>query len=777
MSAESTTSFGERLRRLREAAGLTQEELAERAGLTRDAIGALERGLRRRPYPHTLRALSAALGLSDQARETFHASVRERGTPAPAAGAIQTPPLPAPPTGIIGRERETAELRRLLLGDARLLTLTGPGGVGKTRLALEVASDAAQHFPDGVAFVALAPLADPASVVPAVARVLGVRDVPGQPLLATLGVYLSERRLLLVLDNFEHLLDAAPDLADLLGLAPALKVFVTARAPLRLRGEREYPVRPLALPDLSHVPTVDEVADAASVQLFAQRARDTCPGFGLTPVNAPTVAAICQRLEGLPLAIELAASRIKLLPPMELLARLDRVLPLLVGGARDLPERQRTMASTIGWSHDLLDTAQRSLFRRLSVFAGGWTLEAAEAVSGEDALVELGRLVDHSLVAVETDADVDAARYRMLEPIRHYALEQLEQSGERDTVRGLHARYFLALAERAAPELNRAAQARWLARLESEHDNLRTALDWFLEQGDAEDAVRLGWYLHRYWWIRGHLGEGQRWAVRALARGAAIGEPVRALACLAAAHVAYPQGKYAQTASLLDEAIPLLRAGDDALLLAHGLALRGYAALGLGQPDAVVTCFGEALAVYRRCGTRSGEGITLNGLGAAALFGGDGERAYGLLRDAEAALRAAESPWDLAINRNWLAMVAYGKGEYETTEALLRESFELLAPLRDTWTLAYNLTWLAGVAATRQQALRAARLFGAAQTLREATGATIQFEPTRILHERQVAMAREQLDAAAFAAAWEEGRAMTVRRAVAYALEEDTTAG
>lgn len=487
MSAEGTSSFGERLRRLREAAGLTQEELAERAGLTRDAIGALERGLRRRPYPRTVRTLSAVLGLSDEECEAFQASVPRRGAPSPASRVISPASLPARPTPLIGRESEAAELRRLLTGGARLLTLTGPGGIGKTRLALEVVSGAARDFPDGVVFIDLAALNDPVSVIPAIARGLGVREVSGHPLLTTLGSYLGDRQLLLLLDNFEHLLDAAPEVAELLDACPGLKCLVTSRAPLRLRGEREYPVQPLTLPDLTHVPSVDEVADVASVQLFLQRARDVLPSFALTRANAPAVAAICQRLDGLPLAIELAASRIKLLPPTALLAWLDRALPVLVGGARDLPERQRTIAGAIGWSHDLLDAAARALFRSLSVFAGGWTLEAAEA--------------------------------------------------------------------------------------------------------------------------------------------------------------------------------------------------------------------------------------------------------------------------------------------------LLRESFELLAPLRDTWTIAYNLTWLTGLAATTGRALRAAHLFGAAQTLREATGATIQFEPNRILHEQQVATARDQLDAATFAAAWEEGRVMGLERAIAYALEEDTTAG
>ncbi len=495
VDAVTDIPFGARLRRLREAAGLTQEELAVRAGLSRNAVGALERGLRKRPYPHTVRSLAHAQELSEEERATLLSAVPKEGSAD--ASLVPTPAsesnLPRPSTSMLGREQELAEIRTFLQ-EPRLLTLTGTGGVGKTRLAVEAARDVAQLFSDGTVFVALAPLGDSGFVLPTIAQSLGLRESGDQTPRATLHAYLREKRLLLVLDNFEHVLKAAPEVAKLIEACPRLSVLVTSRAPLRVRGEQEYPVPPLALPTSTIAPSVEDLVGSASGRLFVERAREASPAFELTPHNSGAVAAICWRLAGLPLALELAAAQIRFLDPEALLSRLDQALSAV--GARDLPQRQRTMWATLDWSHELLSVEERVLFRRSSVFVGGFSLEAAEAVGAESGasgsilaekvLRTLGRLVEQSLVTANLDETGSGPRYGMLEPVRQYASEQLEESGKADETKRRHFAHYLAFAEEAdlsyglltGTKLTGAEGEAWIDRVEREHDNLRASLGW-----------------------------------------------------------------------------------------------------------------------------------------------------------------------------------------------------------------------------------------------------------------------------------------------------------
>ncbi len=433
--------------------------------------------------------------------------------------------LPAQPSALLGRESEVAATRALLEQEgARIVTLTGPGGTGKTRLGLQVGAELVEAFTDGVWFVPLAAIADPALVIPAIAQPLGVREIPGEPLLTTLQEYLRNKHALLLLDNFEHLTAAAAAVSALLAACPGVQVLVTSREPLRITGERELPVSPLALPDPRQARGLSPGAllDYSAIRLFVERAQAVKPDFTLTEATAADVIAICRRLDGLPLAIELAAARVRILPPSQLLNRLDTRLKVLTGGNRDLPARQQTLRAAIEWSHELLDPGEQALFAHLAVFSGGCTFEAAEAVCGAagalqlDVLDGLDSLTQKSLLRPEDGADGET-RFTMLETIREYGLERLDATGHAETVRRAHADYFVTLAEAAEPQLTGADQVDWLNRLGAEHDNFRSAMGWLEQGSEIETRLRIAAALWRFWWMRGHLAEGRGWLERALA--------------------------------------------------------------------------------------------------------------------------------------------------------------------------------------------------------------------------------------------------------------------
>ncbi len=774
----ASPGFGDSLRRFRLAAGLTQEQLAEQAGLSARGISDLERGVNRAPRRDTLDLLLEALGLSADERIALIASTRHRRGPPSRAGPN---PMPAPLTPLLGRERELAAACALIRqADVRLLTLVGTGGVGKTRLAIEVANDLRDDFPDGVVFVALAHLRDPRLVASTIAQTLGVREAGGRSLTSRLHVVLRDKRHLLILDNFEQVSSAAPVVGNLLSTCPALKVLITSRAVLHLSGEYDLLVAPLGLPSLTETDSPAGVAQSAAVQLFAARARAARSDFALTPENAATVGAICARLEGLPLAVELAAARIGHLSPGALLARLDRRLPLLSGGACDHPPRLRSMRDAIAWSYDLLNPAEQALFRRLAVFAGGFSLEAAEAIErsatrgmGNAALDELASLVDKSLLERSESAG-DEPRFVMLETIREFALEQLDSNHEGPVTRDAHAGYFLTLGERAARELTGHRQVEWLDRLETELGNLRAAMEWLLVRDDAEGLLRLVVSLARFWDYHSHLSEGRRWLATALAQDGTEALParLRGQALHTAGLLARCQGDYQCAQAFLSGALELFRQEGDAHGMAFSLNSLGTVAHYEGDLDHARSLHMEGLALMRAVGDPDGIAALLANLSYGALLRGDytgaiahGEESLVLYRELGSKLGSANV---LGI----LGRAAFERGDHARATSLLREGLALNREVGNKWYLVECLEGLAG-AAVADQPVRAVRLLAAAAALCDRIGVEL---PTfdRTTNQRYLAQARVLLGRQTLAAAWDAGRSAPLEEIIGEALSDHT---
>jgi len=690
--------------------------------------------------------------------------------------------LPLELSSFVGREKELSEARRLL-ENSRLLTLTGSGGCGKTRLALAAASELVEEFEEGVWLVELAPLADPSLVPQAVASTVGVREQQARSLTETLSYFLGSKKVLLVLDNCEHLVEACAALAQaLLQSCPELRVLATSREALGITGEVAWPVPSLSLPDLRRLPDVESLPRYESARLFVERVVAVKPTFTLTEQNAPSVAHICYRLDGIPLAIELAAARAKMLSVEDISKRLDDCFRLLSAGSRTAMPRHKTLHATMDWSYELLSLEERALLRRLSVFAGGFTLEAAESVcAGQDlerdaVLESLSYLMDKSLVVVaEQDGEV---HYRLLETVRQYGREKLSESGETEKFRERHAGYYLVLAEEAEPELKTEGQVAWLERLEQERDNLRAAMRWLLERGELEKAARLGWAVWLFWGIRGHFAEGRQSMEQALSAEGSVAMPAsaRAKALYVAGMMANYQGDHSSAELLLEESLGLFRELEDKLGSAYALSNTGFAALGQGQHQRAVTLIEEAVHLFLEVEEKWGAAMMFGFLAVARRDRGDPGRAKRLAERGLALSREVGERQAISAALYTLATLAEAERDHERARALFEEGLTVSAELGNETDVAHYLEGLAAVAAWEDRRVRAALLWGAAEALLEKIEVGVHtYVPDRSLHLSQVAAAHGRLGEEAFEAAWTQGRAMSLEETIEYALDRSMT--
>jgi predicted ATPase/transcriptional regulator with XRE-family HTH domain len=770
MKVSAPGSFGAQLKALRETAGFTQEELATIAGLSVHAVSALERGERRRPQVETVRALAAAFDLDGPALEAFLGSARPSALTDPHDDPGGSLPLSLTP--LVGRDGEMDALRQWL-GDGitRLITLAGPGGVGKTRLALDLGRSLAQDESFRVVFVPLAAIRDPAFVAPAIAEALGLTEVGAADLARRARSACGDRPLLLILDNFEQVIDAAPAVAGLLSSVPCLKVLVTSRAPLRLRGEREYVLGPLALQPNADDLSLDDFVRVPAVRLFVERVRDISPDFRLTTANAATIAAICRRLDALPLALELAAPWLKVQSPENLLRRLTQDVLLTTPGTRDLPERQRTMNATVAWSYQLLHAEEQRAFRRFGALPGLFPIDAAaEVLAGragpsgatvDHALAMVSSLMDKSLlVRAETSAVPTCALYYMLDTVRAYATLALTDSGERDdAVEGL-VRYCAAEAALARQGLVGTAQVEWLGRVREDLDNYRLVLGWLIEQGRGDEASEIAASLLFFFLIRGHAAEGLRWyeqildlpSLPPLAAGRTL---------LAAAAMSHTLGDSAGARARVTKGLARARECGDDDAIAEASWMFGHVEFADGALDAARDWFTRSRETFAARAIPWGIGAAASGLAWVALSSGDQVEADRLVTAAMASLEPA-GPWFLALGLYIRVVLELHRGNADRVIALMRQSLARVNEAQDRFAVVYGLVPLAIAAAMKGEDAWMARILGAREAISDRTGTTVVDPFLRELCERTERAARQRLGADRWAASFNDGRQSSI---------------
>jgi predicted ATPase/DNA-binding XRE family transcriptional regulator len=770
MTPGAPRSFGAQLKALRESAGYTQEELATIAGLSVHAVSALERGERRRPHVETVRALSAALDLTGSVRDAFVGSARAPADTSAVDELSGRASFPLALTPLLGRDGDLATLRQwLAVPSVRLITLTGPGGVGKTRLTLEIAQAITAESATRVVFVALAAIRDPAFVASAIAEALGLSDITPLDLPRRARVACADRPTVLMLDNFEQVLAAAQLVADLLSSVASLRVLVTSRAPLRVRGEREYAVGPLALEVGSEAMSSADLARWPAVRLFVERVRDVQPDFRLTSANGSTVAAICRRLDALPLALELAAPWMKVLTAEDLLRRLEQDVLLSTVGPRDLPERQQTMNATVAWSYQLLGPKERHAFRRFGVLPGRFPIEAAAAVlagreaslaARDEALGAIAALIDKSLLLRAETSVATRPLYEMLETVRAYAAVELTASGERDEAFEGLAQYYIREANLAAEGLIGPAQVEWLHRVQDDLDSHRAVLASLIQQGRSDDASNTAWGLVFFWLIRGLTAEGLQWYERILNLPSLV-PATEARALLGEALMLFTQRELGRARTGVSRALTLVREAGDMGVVAQAEDLCARVEHALGNVDAARDHFARSVAAFRALGIQWGVGNALIGMAGVALAARDDGEAERLLDEAASVLRHA-GPWFLARALSVRAILAVRRGHADETIALVRESLTRIRELHDKFLFMYALVPLAAAALLKGDAPWAARILAARDAVSESTGATVSRKAVQDLREEAEREARRRLGPDRWAVAYAAGRTTSV---------------